>query len=52
MRYALAGTVVKGNGSGRWREIERLYHAAVARPATEREAYLAEACAGDEALRR
>jgi eukaryotic-like serine/threonine-protein kinase len=37
---------------GRWREIERLYHAAMGRPAAERAVFLAEACAGDEALRR
>jgi len=36
----------------RWQQIERLYHAARARPAAERAAFLAEACAGDEALRR
>ena len=38
--------------SERWRQIEALYHAALARNRTEREAFLAEACAGDEALRR
>jgi eukaryotic-like serine/threonine-protein kinase len=36
----------------RWPTIERLYHAAVERNATERHAFLTEACAGDEALRR
>src|SRR6187551_3047538 len=36
----------------RWQQIERLYHAARARPATERAAFLAEASAGDEELRR
>src|SRR4030095_15988243 len=36
----------------RWQQIERLYHAALARPATERAAFLAEGCAGDEELRR
>jgi serine/threonine protein kinase len=36
----------------RWQQIERLYHAARARPAAERAAFLVEACAGDEALRR
>lgn len=35
----------------RWKEIERLFHAASARPAGERAAFLAEACAGDETLR-
>jgi hypothetical protein len=29
--------------------IERVYHGASARPAIEREAFLREACAGDEA---
>ncbi len=36
----------------RWREIERLYHAALERDAAERAAFLNEACGGDEALRR
>src|SRR5262245_59868785 len=36
----------------RWRQISRLYHAALERPAEERTAFLAEACAGDEELRR
>jgi hypothetical protein len=36
----------------RWLEVERLYRGASARPAGEREAFLAEVCAGDEALRR
>ena len=35
----------------RWRTIERLYHAALERPAEERAAFLADACE-DEALRR
>jgi hypothetical protein len=35
-----------------WDTVERLYHAAVAQPVDRRAAYLAEACAGDEALRR
>ena len=38
--------------SERWRLVERLYHDALERPAAERPAFLAEACAGDEALRR
>src|SRR5262245_46556611 len=37
--------------SDRWADVERLYHAAMARPARERAAFLAETCAGDEALR-
>jgi len=36
----------------RWATVERLYHGALARPVDERPAFLAEACAGDEALRR
>jgi serine/threonine protein kinase len=36
----------------RWPRIERLYHAALERNSRERGAFLAEACDGDEALRR
>ena len=36
----------------RWAEVERLYHGAAARPASEREAFLRAACAGDETLQR
>jgi serine/threonine protein kinase len=36
----------------RWRQIEQLYHAALERPLDEREAFLDEACAGDDELRR
>ncbi len=36
----------------RWQQVEDLYHAAYARPAGERAAFLDEACRGDEALRR
>jgi serine/threonine protein kinase len=35
-----------------WRQIEQLYHAALERAEAERSAFLDEACAGDEALRR
>ena len=35
----------------RWQQIEKLYFAAQAQPAEERAAFLAEACAGDPALR-
>ena len=35
----------------RWRQIERLYHEAMAQPAAARAGFLAAACAGDEALR-
>ena len=35
----------------RWELIERLYHAALERGPDAREAFLAEACAGDESLR-
>jgi len=36
----------------RWGTIERLYHSALARSVNERAAFLAEACAGNEQLRR
>ncbi len=36
----------------RWQHVEHLYHAALGRGGEERAAFLAEACAGDEALRR
>ena len=36
----------------RWREIERLYHAALEHEASQRSAFLEEACAGDLSLRR
>jgi len=36
----------------RWRKIEQLYHAALEREASERPAFLQQACAGDEELCR
>jgi serine/threonine-protein kinase len=36
----------------RWLEVEQLYHDALARDEGERAAFLREACAGDETLRR
>jgi len=39
-------------GRDRWDTVERLYHAALAKPADGRAAFLAEACAGDETLQR
>ena len=36
----------------RWKQISQLYEAARSRPSGERSAVLAEACAGDEDLRR
>ena len=36
----------------RWQKIEQLYHAALEREESQRAAYLAGACAGDDALRR
>ena len=36
----------------RWREIEQLYHAALEHVPEERSAFLDQACAGDQALRR
>ncbi len=38
--------------SERWKQIELLYHAALERETATRAAFLAEACAGDEELRR
>jgi Tol biopolymer transport system component len=38
--------------SDRWRQVEELCHAALARPDAERAPFLAVACAGDDALRR
>jgi hypothetical protein len=35
----------------RWQRVEQLYHSALAREADQRASFLAEACAGDEALR-
>jgi eukaryotic-like serine/threonine-protein kinase len=36
----------------RWRQIEGICHAGLARPAEERAAFLAQVCAGDDGLRR
>jgi serine/threonine protein kinase len=36
----------------RWRQISEIFHAALARDARERSAFLADACAGDEGMRR
>ena len=36
----------------RWQKIEKLYHSALEREADQRTAFLAEACAGDDSLRR
>src|SRR5579864_1483907 len=36
----------------RWQEIERLYHSALERTSDQRAAFLEEACAGDDTLRR
>ena len=36
----------------RWARTERLYHEALACAANERASFLADACAGDDALRR
>ena len=35
-----------------WQEIEKLYHSALERDPSQRQAFLRDACAGDEALRR
>ncbi|MGH9834177.1 MAG: hypothetical protein ACRD9Y_14250 [Blastocatellia bacterium] len=36
----------------RWKQVEQLYHAALEHEPGAREAFLAQACAGDEDLRR
>jgi hypothetical protein len=36
----------------RWKQISQLYQAALARPASERDSFLLEACAHDEPLLR
>ena len=36
----------------KWRQIDELFHAAAERPSHERAAFLDEACAGNESLRR
>src|SRR5262249_21445815 len=36
----------------RWRQVEELYHAALTRGESDRTAFLAGACAGDETLQR
>jgi serine/threonine protein kinase len=36
----------------RWQQVEQVYHSTLQKEMSERPAYLAEACAGDEALRR
>ena len=38
--------------SDRWQRIEELYHSAREREGSQRAAFLKEACAGDDALRR
>ena len=38
--------------SDRWEQVQRLYHAALERSWSERAAFLVDACAGDQALRR
>lgn len=39
-------------GTERWRQIERLYHAALEHEGSGRAAFLEEACGGDRELRR
>src|SRR6266853_1729143 len=36
----------------RWRQIERMYHDAAEKDSARRESFLAEACGGDDELRR
>jgi TolB-like protein len=40
------------DGNERWDRLSRLYHAALARDPSQRKAFLADACGGDEALYR
>jgi hypothetical protein len=40
------------NPGERWEQVSHLYHAARARPASQRGGFLQEACAGDETLRQ
>ncbi len=35
-----------------WQQIDRIFHAALDRKASERSAFVREACAGDESLRQ
>jgi eukaryotic-like serine/threonine-protein kinase len=42
---------MSNEGADRWTTIERLYHAAIERPAAERASFLENACAGDATLR-
>jgi eukaryotic-like serine/threonine-protein kinase len=46
---AAAGEAMKPRN---WPKVEELYHAALAKDAAEREAFLDQACGGDEELRR
>ena len=36
----------------RWQRVEQLYHSTLEKEVSERSSFLAEACAGDEGLRR
>jgi len=36
----------------RWQEVERIYHLTLEKEASERSAFLVQACAGDQTLRR
>ena len=48
-----SGTAAPGDGrDDRFSRIEQIYHQTLERPEEERRAYLAQACAGDDALRR
>src|SRR6185436_14078620 len=43
---------MEGVATDRWRRLESLCHAALPRPASERAAFIAEACGDDESLRK
>jgi len=36
----------------RWRQVQQIYHSTLEREESQRSSFLAEACAGDEELRR
>jgi len=52
MRGPIPGELEGAVKAERWQRVEQLYHAALAREAGERAAYLSAACADDDALTR
>ena len=43
---------IKPMPSDRWRRVEEIYHSALERSAEDRATFLADACSGDDELRR